>query len=58
MADQRTNDQGEKICAHPACSCLMQEEEAYCSDACEASKDSDRCGCGHLACAAHAGRAV
>lgn len=45
-----THDQGyEKRCAHDGCACLMQEDEEFCSDACEAG-GGDTCACGHLAC--------
>ena len=44
------NAMGEKVCAHPGCACLMQEEEDYCSDSCEAAAPGDACTCGHLAC--------
>jgi hypothetical protein len=40
-----------KTCGHAECACLMQEEETFCSDECEAaSVDSAGCPCGHLAC--------
>ena len=46
-----THDQGyEKRCAHDGCACLMQEDEEFCSDACEAGDGGDTCACGHLAC--------
>jgi len=52
--ETRVNEKGEKICTHPGCSCLMQEEESFCSDACEQSGEGDGCPCGHPACEAHA----
>ena len=45
----------EKRCAHPTCVCLMQEDEEFCSDACEANAGGDgACECGHLGCEAEA----
>ena len=46
----------DKRCAHAGCACLMQDDEEFCSDACEtaAGNDDDSCGCGHLACTSHA----
>ena len=44
----------EKHCAYAGCSCLMQEEESYCSDECERAQGDGECDCGHLACRAAA----
>jgi hypothetical protein len=45
----------DKRCGHGGCACLMQEDEEFCSDACEAAAgDGDSCDCGHLACTSHA----
>ena len=44
----------DKRCAHAGCACLMQEDEEFCSDACEAAAgDDNSCDCGHLACTSH-----
>jgi hypothetical protein len=45
-------------CAHPACRCSVPAGEAYCSEHCRkrvespVSDQSERCLCGHPACAA------
>jgi hypothetical protein len=46
------DDKGEKVCAHAGCSCLMQEEEDFCSEYCESAGEDTHCGCEHLACIA------
>jgi hypothetical protein len=52
VKDDVINEKGEKTCAHSGCSCLMQEEEAFCSDYCESAGADDHCRCQHLACIA------
>ena len=54
---ENEGESAEKHCAHSGCSCLMQEEESYCSDECESAEGDGECGCGHLACRAAAERA-
>lgn len=45
-------------CAHTACSCKVQESEAYCSEHCRKrvesplSDQAEGCQCGHAECAA------
>jgi hypothetical protein len=45
-------------CAHPACSCKVQESEAYCSEHCRKrvesplSDQAEGCQCSHAECAA------
>jgi hypothetical protein len=51
MADQK------KKCAHPACNCLVEQNQKYCSDYCHdsGSKIEIACNCHHAACEAGAG---
>ena len=41
-------------CAHEACTCVVGEDEKYCSPQCEAAAKEDltdiACDCGHPAC--------
>jgi len=41
-------------CAHPACTCLTEKEQEYCSRGCEQSandgSDTAACGCNHPIC--------
>jgi hypothetical protein len=45
-------------CAHPACSCKVPNDEAYCSEHCRKRMESplsnqvEGCQCGHAECAA------
>jgi metallothionein len=41
-----------KRCAHPACSCVPPEGEAYCSTNCQDAKDLSElaCQCDHPGC--------
>ena len=48
------DDKAQKRCALPGCSCLMQDDEEYCSEACEKEAGRPKCACGHLACEAEA----
>ena len=44
-----------KTCAHPACSCSVSEEGAFCSDECRDQPTSRSvCGCTHEGCEAKA----
>jgi hypothetical protein len=44
----------DKRCAHEGCACLMQEDEQFCSEACENDGRASTCTCGHLACESEA----
>lgn len=48
-----TNEGYQKRCAHIGCACLMQDDEDFCSEACEGA-NGGACPCGHLACEAEA----
>lgn len=38
-------------CAHPACSCLVQEKWAYCSAKCASGNPGNAgCDCDHVGC--------
>ena len=39
-------------CAHPPCQCLVEEEQRFCSSACDSAKGASRCMCGHPGCVA------
>jgi hypothetical protein len=41
-----------KKCAHPACSCMTQKGEDFCSTYCESTKGTTEimCKCGHSGC--------
>ena len=54
MSNELTDDKADKTCAHPGCSCLMQEEEDFCSEYCDGASGNAHCGCEHLACIAKA----
>lgn len=42
-------------CAHPACSCIVDAADQYCSEACRTAPSSGRCDCNHPGCA-HSGQ--
>jgi len=50
--------QGKKKCDHPACACLVSEEDTYCSEYCHDAGDTTEisCNCGHAGCAIEEGR--
>ena len=41
-------------CAHDACSCMVADDQEYCSEHCEDAVDQDiveiSCDCGHPSC--------
>lgn len=41
-----------KKCENPACSCVTEKGQSFCSTHCEGTKDSTEiiCECGHPAC--------
>lgn len=46
-------------CAHPACACVTDQEDEYCSQSCKEAADLAEiaCQCGHLTCATQSVRA-
>jgi len=48
-------DAPQNRCAHPNCTCSVSAGEQYCSQACsdaaEAGRNNERCGCPHPQCA-------
>jgi hypothetical protein len=53
-------DEEKKKCHHPACSCMVDKSENYCSAYCkDAGKTTEiACNCGHAGCAIGEGRPV
>lgn len=53
-----------QTCAHAACRCAVEPGQVYCSPHCANAGTEmpahveERCGCGHAACGADAGRTV
>jgi len=41
-----------KKCAHPACNCMAQADDSYCSNYCRDAKGTTEisCNCGHPGC--------
>jgi len=39
-------------CVHPACNCLVEPEQQFCSSFCASADDANTspCACGHPAC--------
>jgi hypothetical protein len=46
-------DTEQKKCAHPACTCMVEQDEEYCSQYCEDASDEVEisCDCAHPGCA-------
>ena len=42
----------QKKCEHPACNCMISDEENYCSPYCDDAADTTEiaCNCGHAGC--------
>ncbi len=57
-AEEDSMARNKKKCEHPACNCMVDEDDDYCSPYCSDASETTEisCSCGHAGCAIGAGR--
>jgi hypothetical protein len=60
MSSDATSETKNNKCAHPACGCLPEAGNDYCSQTCKEAADLTEiaCQCGHSGCAVQGARSV